>query len=113
MICGQASLPIAAICSLGLRRLDEGHVGAGFVIGRGAVDRRLEAVGRDRVGARDDDEVEVGAGVGGGLHLGDHLRLRDRLLAVEMAAALRKHLVFDLDGVGAGALQQLDGAASC
>ena len=106
MICGHGSLPIAAICCSVCGASMKLDVGAGFAISGGAVDRRLETVGRDRVGARDDDEVEVGARVGGGLHLGDHLGLRDRLLAVEMAAAFRKHLVLDLDGVGAGALEQ-------
>ncbi len=48
-----------------------------------------------------------------GLDLGDHLGGWDDLLALEMAAALGKHLVLDLDRVGAGALQQLDGAHAC
>ena len=44
------------------------------------------------------------------LILRHHLGGGDHLLALEMAAALGKHLVLDLDRVGAGALQHLDGA---
>ena len=40
----------------------------------------------------------------------DHLGGGNDLLALEMAAALGEHLVLDLDRVGAGALQHLDGA---
>ena len=44
------------------------------------------------------------------LDLAGHLLRRDQRLAVEMAAALGKILVLELDRVGAGALEQAHGA---
>ena len=46
---------------LGIRCLDEQHVGAGLPVLRGALERGVEAFYRDRVGTRDDDEVRIGA----------------------------------------------------
>ena len=79
----------------------------------GAIHRGVEAFDRDGVGARDDQQVGIGARIDRGLDLGDHLGARDHLLALEVAAALGEHLVLDLDRVGAGALQHLDGARAC
>ena len=44
------------------------------------------------------------------LILPHHLRRRNQRLVVEMAAALGKVLVLELDGIGAGALEQAHGA---
>ena len=44
------------------------------------------------------------------LDLADHFGGRDQHFVVQMAAALREILVLDLDRVGAGALEQADGA---
>ena len=89
---------------------DEGHVRAGVVIRGGALDRRVVAFGRNGVGAGNDQEVAVAAGVHRGLDLLHHLGGRDHLLSGEMAATLGKDLVLDLERVGARAFQQLDGA---
>ena len=51
------------------------------------------------------------AGVDGGADLRDELLGLDDLLAVEVAAAVREHLVLDLDAVSAGALEDADGVA--
>ena len=93
------------------RRLDEKYVCAGLDIGFRAVERALEAFDGDGVGARDDHQVGVGARVGGGLDLRDHLAARHDLLALEMAAALWEHLILDLDRVCAGTLEHLYRAA--
>ena len=55
-----------------LRRLDEGHVGAGFDIALSALDRRLEALNRAGVRSGDDDHP-LAARVDRGPHLADHL----------------------------------------
>jgi hypothetical protein len=67
-----------------------------MVIGGRALDRGLEAFGRDGVGARDDQEVAVAPRVHRGLHLRHHLGRRDHLLAGKVPAALGKDLVLDL-----------------
>ena len=83
--------------------LGEDAVGARFQAGAGAIDRRVQALFLERVGARDDKEVLVGAGVGGGLDAVHHLRLGDDFLIGAVAAALLRHLVFQVHGAGAGA----------
>ena len=88
------------------RRLDEQHVGARFAIKRGARDGALEAFDGDRIGAGDDQRLARAARIDRRLDLADHLRRRDQRLVVEMAAALGKILILDLDGIGAGALEQ-------
>ena len=93
-----------------LRRLDEQHVGAGFAIHCGALDGALEALDRDRVGARDDQRLARVPRIDRGADLAAHLGRRDQRLAVEMPAALGKVLVLELDRVGAGALELADGA---
>ena len=77
-------------------RLGEDHVGAGLDVALRALDRRLLAFDRVRVGARHDDELAVGAAVDGGLDAVDHLVGGDELLARPVAAALGLHLVFDV-----------------
>src|SRR5262249_31705087 len=78
-------------------RLDEADISAGVTIAVRALERGLETVDRNGVGSRHDDEAGIAARIGGGLDLGHHLGGRDHLLAFEMAAALRKNLVLDLD----------------
>ena len=93
------------------RRLDEQHVGAGLAIERArarwraskpstatASVRAMISVSRER--ARIDRRLD----------LADHFLRRDQRLVVEMAAALGEVLVLELDGVGAGALEQTHGA---
>ena len=57
-------------------RLNEGHVGAGFDIALGALDRLIEALDRAGVGSGDDDHP-LAARVDRGPHLADHLVSRD------------------------------------
>src|SRR5262245_36035033 len=94
----------------GRGRFDEGDVGAGLPIGRGALERGGIAFWRNGVSARDDQEIAVAAGVDGGFDLLHHLGGRDHVFAREMAAALGKDLVLDLQGIGARALEQGNGA---
>ncbi|MCY1238474.1 hypothetical protein D9M72_512150 [compost metagenome] len=84
---------------------DEQDVGAGLAELLRALDRGLEAQRRRRVGAGHDEQVGVGAGIDGGLDLVDGFLGGDHLLAREMAAALGRDLVLELDAVGARALQ--------
>jgi hypothetical protein len=91
-------------------RLDEEHVGARLPVLRGALERGVEALDRDRVGAGDDDEVRIDARVGGGADLGDRLFHRHHLLAGKMAAALGDHLVLEMHAGHARALIALDRA---
>ena len=57
----------------GARRLDEGDIGAGFDIGLRALDRVLEAVHGNGVGAGHDGEVAIVAGVHRGVNFLHHL----------------------------------------
>jgi hypothetical protein len=87
-----------------LRRLDEADIGAGLQVGVHAVDRRLQPLDRARVGARDDHHVGVAPRVGRGLDLAHHLGLADDLLALVVAALLRRHLVLEVERRDAGLL---------
>ena len=87
------------------RRLDEGGVRAGLREGMGPVDGGIDPVDGAGIGAGDDLQILIAPCIDGGLDLGDHLRQRDHLLAGEMAAFLRKDLVFDLDAGGTRPLQ--------
>jgi hypothetical protein len=84
------------------RRLDERDVGARRERAVRALDRLVEAENGARVRARDQHEVGVGAVLGGGAHLADELVGADHLLVVEVPAALREHLVLDVEGGDAG-----------
>ena len=64
---------------------------------------------RESVRAMMVKSFELG-GIGGGADLGDVVVAADQLLVVEMAALLREHLVLDMDGGDAGALELLHGA---
>jgi len=94
----------------GRGRFDEGDVGTGLPIGGGALKGGGVAFGRNGVGARDDQKIALAAGVDGGFDLLHHLGGRDHVFAREMAAAPGKDLVLDLQGIGARALEQANGA---
>ncbi len=76
------------------------------IAGRCAVGDLLRQAGAERIGAGDDDAVidaELQKGVAAGADLGDELLMRDRDLAVLVAALLFVgNLVFDLQRAGAG-----------
>jgi hypothetical protein len=74
------------------------------------LDRLSRLAQRDctRVRTGEDHQVRIDARIHSSLELRHHLVCRDRILALEMAAAFRIRLVFEHDGVGAGALEQLD-----
>src|SRR6185312_13697270 len=93
-----------------LRRLDKQHVGAGVAIRFGAGNCWLEAFDGYGVGARDDQGLARMPRVERGLDFTDHLLRWDERLVVEMAAALGKRLVLDLDCVRARSLEQADRA---
>ena len=75
-------------------------------VARRALDRALEALDRDRIGARDDQRVGEARVSSAALILPDHLVGRDQRLAVEMAAALGEILVLELDRGRARALER-------
>ena len=82
-----------------------GHVGARLHEQLAARDRLLDAFDAGGVGARRDIEVRVGAGVERGFELGQHLLDRHDLLARQVAAAVRKHLVADEQAGNPGRLE--------
>ena len=69
-----------------------------------AVDRVVEPVDGDRIGAGDDHRVGIGARGERGPHFAHHLVARDHLLALHMTAALGEGLILELDRGGARAL---------
>ncbi len=91
----------------GAGRFDEQHVGAGLGVEAGPVDGGGEAFHGDRVGAGDDERGLAGAGIDGGADLPGHLAGCDQPLVGEVAAALGKALVLELDGARARTLEQL------
>ena len=93
-----------------LRRFQERHVGPGFQRRVRSADRFLEPDHGARVGARDYHEIRVAPRMDGGADFGDPVFARDQFLVVEMAAALGRNLIFDMDSGDARALVILDGA---
>ena len=91
------------------RRVDEDEVGAGVGVRVAAGDRVLEPGHLQRVGARDDQRLVRPSRRDGGAHLEHHLLGRDHLLALHVAAALRRDLILDLHGVRAGRLELAHG----
>ena len=79
-------------------RFREDHVGARFNAGHGAFQCRFHAIDGQRIGARHDDEVRVGARIDGRLDAVDHFFLAHDFLARTVAATLGAHLVFDVQG---------------
>ena len=101
---GQAARNVGDLICRG-RRFDKSDVGPGFAVGGGALEGGGEAFRRDGIGACDDQKVVVVPRVDGRLDLSNHLLGRDHLLARKMAAALGKHLILDLQRIGAGAFE--------
>ena len=73
---------------------------------RRPVHRLLQAKLGASIRAPDDQELLAGARIDGRLDLAEHLRGRDQPLAVEVAAALRELLVFELRGGRPGPLER-------
>ena len=96
---------IAAYSSTVRRRVDEDEVGARLAVGVAAVDRVLEPGHLQRVRARDDQRLVGASRRDGGADLDHHLLGRDHLLALHVAAALRRDLVLDLHRVRADGLE--------
>ena len=97
---------MAASCVLAARRLDEQNIGAGFVIGARARDGASKpstaaASVRAMISVSRCARASIAA-----LILPTISAVAITRLVAEMAAALREGLVFELDRVGAGALQQ-------
>lgn len=92
------------------RRLDEQEVGAGLARDLRALDRLVDAVDGERVGARHHDEVRIGARVERRAELRDPFGGRNHRLARHVAAALREHLVLEEQARDAGALVEAHGA---
>jgi len=90
--------------------LGEDAVGTGLDTGDGTFDGLVHAVHLDGVGARDQEEVRIGLGIGGRLHAVDHFTLRHDLLARTVTAALGANLVLDVAGGRTGLDQRLHGA---
>src|SRR3954463_6291879 len=80
----------------GLRRLDKGHVGAGFERRIGTADRFFEAQHGARIRARDDHEIRIRPRRDRRAHLREILVKRHDHLVVEMAALLREALILDM-----------------
>ena len=76
--------------------LGEDHVGARGHICLRAIDGGLQALAGQRIGARHDDEMRVGARIHGGLDAVHHFRGGDEFLARAVAAAFGAHLVLDV-----------------
>src|SRR5215469_8055853 len=91
-------------------RLNKCHVGASFDIGGRALYRVLKAMGREGISARNDDEIRVDPGVGGGTNFLNHVGRGDDALSGEMSASLWKFLILELDGIGPAAFENTDGA---
>ncbi len=89
--------------------LDEQQVCPRLGVGLGALNGGVEAVHCGGVGAGHDEQVLVAAGIARGLDLADHFAGLHHVLAGEVAAALGADLVFELDAVGARALQGAHG----
>jgi hypothetical protein len=88
---------IASIWASVVGGLDEDHVGPGLPVGEPALDRGVQPLDGERVGARDQHEIGVGGGVARGAELLGHLRHRDHRLVIVVAAPLREHLILEME----------------
>ena len=102
--------PGAEFCHLvfRFRRFDEQHVGAGLGKGFSAAQSFVQAVGRARVGAGDDQEVATVARLHRHPNLAHHFFDRHHSSAERVAAPFRVFLVLDLNRGRAGVLIALD-----
>src|SRR6202453_2640872 len=83
---------------------DECNVRARLDVATGPLDRRLETFDGACVGACDDNQI-LPPGVDRGPYLAHHLRQGDQLLAVKVTTPFGCMLVLDLNGAGAGLLE--------
>ena len=90
----------------GIERFGENRVGAGFHVKSRAGDRAVQALAGGRVRARDHDEIA--ARFRGGGDLGGHVMGVGQFLVVEMAAFLGQQLILEMNGAGAGFLEDAD-----
>ena len=90
---------------LGLRRLDEYHVGSGGQSRIGADYRLVKAGDGARIGARDNREVSAATSGDRSTDLCQIILTRDDLLTFEMTAFLWEFLVLDVDSRDAAALE--------
>ena len=88
------------------RRLDEENVSPRVRVTFGALDRGLESLDSDGVGARDDERLRLPPRVGRRMDLANHLMHRHDALALEMPAPLGKRLVLELDRSRSRPLEQ-------
>ena len=86
----------------GERGFDKNHVRARGFVRPPAIQRRVEAFDGERIGARDDDEIVVAARVTGRLDFVAHLGRRHQRFAAQVAAALGRLLVFEVDAGDTG-----------
>jgi hypothetical protein len=84
---------------------DEQQVGPRLGILLGALHGGVKAMHGGGVGAGHDEQVLVAPCIARGLDLANHLAGLHHVLAAEVPASLRRNLVFELDAVGARALQ--------
>src|SRR5262245_42332560 len=84
--------------------------GARLAVSRVALDGAFKTFDRNRVGARDHQRLARAPRIERRLDLASHLDRRDEDLAVEVAAALRKCLVLELNGARPRAFEQAHGA---
>src|SRR5262249_42136208 len=96
---------------LGGRRLDEEHVRARSGGGHRPLDRVFEPRDGDRVRPGNDQEIRIGPGVDGGPYAAGEFAPRHHLLAREVAAALRRDLVFEVERRDPRSLVLLDSAS--
>ena len=91
------------------RSLDEEHVRAGLGRRLAAAQRLVEVDRGDRVGARDDHHRGIGSRLDRGADLTHELAPRNDLVPREMAAALGRDLVLDVESRHSGRLVRLHG----
>src|SRR5690606_38452743 len=87
-----------------LGRLDECYVRAVLDEGLRALDRRIEAQGRARIGTGENEEVFILPGIDGGPDAAAGLGKVHHVLSGKVAAAFRAHLILDLHRTRARAL---------
>ena len=88
--------------------VDEHEIGARIAVGVAAGERVLEPGHLERIRPRDDQRLVRASRGNGGADLDHHLGSRDHLLALHVAAALRRDLILDLNRVGADGLELAD-----